>query len=120
MSWPLVAFGDPRTNTAPQKPGHWWYCSWLKKVDGKVPSFLSKFYLETGIQKRDPVCIVLPGGGHWIIDQKSSNGQGWKVEGEEGKWTVTPSIATDNYHGHLTNGVLTDDTEGRKYEDDEE
>jgi hypothetical protein len=65
--------------------------------------------------------MALPGHGEWTIDGPSSNGQGWTRSGEPPKLTVTPSILSHGsstrkgYHGFLTDGVLTDDLEGRNY-----
>lgn len=42
---------------------------------------------------------------------------GWTVEGRAPFITVKPSILyTDNYHGYLRNGVITDDIDGRKFD----
>lgn len=117
MPWALVAFGDPRVNKETPKPGHWWYCTWLKMVAGRPPEFLSSNYVKNDMKHRDPVCIVLPGGDHWIIDQKAFNGGGWVITGGEGKWTASPSIMTEAYHGYLKDGILTNDTDGRTYEE---
>lgn len=63
----------------------------------------------------------LPGGGEWTIDGPSSNGPGWTRTGEPPKITARPSILSygsakrKGYHGWLTDGVLSDDLEGRTY-----
>lgn len=101
------------------KAGDWWYCPWYLDLDKfkreNHASFLSEHYLRDWNGLRDPVCIRLPGGDDWCIDQKSSNGSGWTVTGEEGLWTANPSILVPNYHGFLRDGVLSDDTDGRTY-----
>ena len=60
--------------------------------------------------------MALPGHGEWTIDGPASNGSGWTRTGEPPKITARPSIASKNYHGWLTDGVLSDDLEGRTYE----
>lgn len=72
--------------------------------------------------------VMLPNGGVHNIHAKFRDGSGWNVTGEAPNFTVTPSIRcfesrhSDGYlyrkewHGYLTNGVLTDDLEGRKYD----
>lgn len=51
------------------------------------------------------------------LDQNSTDGtSGWTVSGEAPNLTVTPSInAAGEYHGFITNGVIGDDLEGRKF-----
>lgn len=51
-----------------------------------------------------------PGGGldYWLVDGPSSSGGRWTRTGKVPKVTVTPSILTPTYHGHLQGGVLTD------------
>jgi hypothetical protein len=44
---------------------------------------------------------------------------GWRVTGVPPRLTVTPSINCHGvYHGYLTDGVITDECEGRKYTED--
>lgn len=65
--------------------------------------------------------MCLPGNGEWTIDGPSSNGQGWQRTGEPPNITVRPSILSHGsatrkeYHGWVTDGVLSDDLEGRTY-----
>jgi len=64
----------------------------------------------------------LPGGGEWAIDAPAQNGPGWERSGEPPKITARPSILSHpsgsvrGYHGWLTDGVLSDDLEGRTYD----
>ncbi len=106
--------------------GQWWYCPWLLMDDGSAPHYLSQSYNKNWLGKRPPVTLMLPGGREWCIDQKSDNGPGWVVTGEEGLWTATPSISVPGfahegktvclpYHGWLKEGVLSDDISGQKY-----
>jgi hypothetical protein len=63
----------------------------------------------------------LPGNGEWTIDGPSSSGGGWTRTGEPPNLTARPSIlshgsgARQGYHGWLTDGILSDDLEGRTY-----
>lgn len=71
--------------------------------------------------------VKLPNGGVHNIHGKSSDGTYWDVTGEAPNFTVSPSIdyrgagndapvwAMKGWHGYLTNGVLTDDYDGRTY-----
>lgn len=61
--------------------------------------------------------VRLPDGSEWQIDTPATNGAPWRREGEPPDVTVSPSIDTGDYHGYLIEGVLTDDLEGRSYED---
>lgn len=59
--------------------------------------------------------VVLPSGEHWAMDTPATGGGHWTRTGTPPLLTVTPSIAASRYHGFLTNGILTDDLEGRTY-----
>ena len=92
------------------EPGMLWDASWY--LDFHPP--------WAGPDGRSLV-MRLPGGGEWAIDGPSSNGPGWSRTGEPPKITARPSILSHasgtikGYHGWLTDGVLTDDLEGRQY-----
>lgn len=76
---------------------------------------LSPEFLASG---RDyAIVLILPPCWPWIVDQLASDSNGgWTVTGEFPNITVTPSInATNVYHGWITNGVISDDLEGRNY-----
>jgi hypothetical protein len=80
---------------------------------------LSGFYFERNKQRR-PLIVMLPGRTLFCIDSKtwkdSVYTSGWEVTGEAPNMSVKPSInAHGVYHGYLTNGVLSDDVEGRIY-----
>lgn len=67
---------------------------------------------------RDYVIVVrLPCGSEWTVDFKFYEKQdGWVVTGELPAITARPSVDQHNrYHGWLTDGVLSDDLEGRRY-----
>lgn len=104
------------------EPGMAWYCPWLYDPAAPEPGlkserekwgYLSRFYWADWSDKRPPICVVCPNGQHWLIDSKSSNGDGWKITGEPPLITASPSILVPGYHGFLQNGVFTADCEGR-------
>lgn len=56
------------------------------------------------------ICVRTP-GGDWMVDGPSrqadgSRGAGWTRVGVPPNISVSPSIIANDYHGHLTNGVL--------------
>lgn len=108
------------TESGNQEPGCMWYVPWFfdpAKDYIKVleQSRFSIYYKQNHAMNRPPICVKCPDGRDWMIDMKSSNGEGWKVTGEPPFITCSPSIDTGTYHGFLQNGVFTDDLEGRKY-----
>lgn len=125
----LVAKGIYRNDRSFWVPGMGYLADWYydpsgeREANGKhcivteakrgESSFLSRFYWEDWADKRPPIIIICPNGREWCIDQKSSNGEGWKVTGEWPNITCTPSIVVPGYHGFLQNGQFTDDLEGR-------
>jgi hypothetical protein len=79
-------------------------------------NLLSEHYLRDWAGKRPPIIIWLPGNGWWNVDMKSSGGgAGWQVTGTPPLLTARPSILTEDYHGWLTDGVLSDDLDGRGF-----
>jgi len=84
------------------EPGMMWHAEWL---------------LDCGWVGSDGRSLVvrLPDGGEWAIDAPSSTDGHWTRIGEAPLITAHPSIASRKYHGWLTNGVLSDDIEGRTY-----
>lgn len=97
-----------------RKPGDMWYEPGVR--DSKRG--LSDWYLQHN-SHREPLMVCLPSndGQHdfWMVDAKSDNGEGWQVSGEAPNITTAPSIKTEQYHGFLRDGILTDDIEGRTY-----
>jgi hypothetical protein len=103
----------------------------------KIPNTrLSRHYLDNTAKLRPPLYIILPryytdeegttllhGGQSFCIDQAptAQPEQGWHVEcpwplvdGAFVPLTLTPSInCVGSYHGFVTNGVISDDVEGR-------
>lgn len=135
MSWPLREIPFPRDPLPRPEPGDCWRIP-LDTVlpdweDGEpIPGittyedewqwFLSPEFRASG---RDYVIVVrLPDGTDWVIDHASSRSlqdqrpQGWTVSGELPHISTTPSInVIGRYHGWVTDGILTDDCEGRTY-----
>lgn len=80
---------------------------------------LSASYLSQ-TPNRKPLWVMTP-GGCWCVDEKPFSGGkyqdgGWTVTGEAPNITARPSINfPGNYHGWLTNGILSNDLEGRIY-----
>lgn len=118
MSWPLVEVPNPfygpharSWNDLP--PGSYWTIP--ADAEGYFVRPLSPEFHASG---RDYVIfITLPGGAEWCPDMVSSeSGQGWTVTGDLPNITVRPSVdQIGRYHGWLTDGVLSDDLEGRTY-----
>lgn len=81
------------------------------------------WYVDVGWHGADGRSFVmrLPGNGEWAIDAVSTSGGRWTRTGEPPAITVRPSILSrgsatrKEYHGFLTDGVLSDDLEGRTY-----
>lgn len=83
--------------------GSMWIAQWVPKNDA-----------WTGL---DGLCLMLmlPDGTEWMIDGPARNGGRWTRTGSPPRITARPSIASPGYHGWLTDGVLSDDLEGRSY-----
>lgn len=102
-------------------PGHrsslWWFYAMSK------PTRLSDFYKQHNSHRR-PVLIWLPNRILFCIDSgRTSAGiysrEGWTVSGTPPLITITPSLNLEHqYHGNITNGVMTDDCEGRRYDEE--
>ena len=86
---------------------------WLPKDE--CTEILSSYYMNDHYGKRNPIMVMLPSREEWCVDQKSSNSEGWQVTGEPPYITCHPSINANNYHGFLTNGEFSEDTEDRTY-----
>lgn len=76
----------------------------------------STHYTVDHAGKRPMLAVVLPDGNIWSMDAKAPNGSGWTVSGEPPNLTARPSVDSGTYHGWLTDGVFSDDLEGRTYE----
>lgn len=80
---------------------------------GEHNYYLSRHYWMDWSDKRPPICVIGPDGGEWVVDAKSSNGDGWKVTGEPPLLTCRPSIRLSHYHGYLTDGEFGPDVDKR-------
>ena len=83
--------------------------------------WLSDYYRQNN-SHRQPLFVVLPGRHLFLVDGKCfKDGEkygGWTVTGEAPLITVHPSINIGGmYHGWLQNGVLSEDCEGRTYDE---
>lgn len=76
-------------------------------------NYLSRHYWLQWSDKRPPICVRCPNGLDWLVDSKSTNGEGWEVTGDAPIITCTPSILVPGYHGYLREGHFTDDIDGR-------
>lgn len=124
MSWPLVEVPNPFYGPDARpwndlEPGSYWTIP-LKDLKDKEKMWLAVRPLspEFYASGRDFVTwMILPGGAEWSPDLLSSeSSQGWTTTGELPNITVHPSVhQIGRYHGFVTDGVLTDDLEGRTY-----
>ncbi len=77
--------------------------------------------LDDGYQlyKNDPsLCVVIPGKSIWNMHHKGTDGGHWKIVGDAPNITATPSINFAGlYHGWVRDGVVTDDCDGRKFDE---
>lgn len=111
-------------------PGSMWLCPWyhdpaspdapdkraraLEAIKAGKKTYLSRYYWEDWADKRPPICVICPDGSHWVVDARSSNGEGWKVTGSAPLITCDPSILVPNYHGYLRDGKFTEDLDAKK------
>lgn len=101
-------------------PGMMWLAPWYwdpaKGDENRMRrggAHLSPHYWRDHAGTRPPIVVCCPNGREWMVDAKSTNGDGWKVTGEPPTITCAPSIAVPGYHGFLRDGVFTEDVEGR-------
>jgi hypothetical protein len=128
MPWPIRLY--PTRELARARNGvvpvgaMWWldpkttvdqWCEWY------APAVAHR-YLREHRRVRRPLFVKLPDGSEFCLDLCSSpeiaagGGEGWSVSGEPPKVTVTPSInIVGRYHGWITDGVITDDVDGRTF-----
>jgi hypothetical protein len=114
MGWPLRRV-EWKTPYSDLQPGDWWTRPLADVVDDDD---LSPELRASG--RRETFWIRLPGNcGSWCPDLNEAGGtSAWTLTlADDGSpLTATPSInAVGCYHGWLTNGVLTDDCEGRTF-----
>lgn len=116
-------------------PGVMWSAPWLhdphdpqdkirreqalrRIATGQACFMLSRFYWLDHSRHRSPLVVICPNGREWCVDQKSSNGEGWRVTGNAPTIEVSPSIDVPGYHGWLGTsgmapGVFSDDLNKR-------
>lgn len=130
MAWPLKYLGEltPDYDQDLWQPGDlfsvdiekWWTEDRYLHYPAQYLKQLSDYYRENNAH-RLPLFVVLPTFWPFLIDGKCHSTErgyygGWTVTGEPTNLTVHPSINIGgSYHGYITNGVLTDDCEGRTY-----
>lgn len=82
--------------------------------------WISDFYRQNHAGKRPVYMVMLP-CGEFCIDSTFYNPEkgyhgGWHTSGEAPNFEVSPSInIVKSYHGHVQNGVVTADCEGRTF-----
>ena len=98
-----------------------WTIFMSTKDAGQWPTETGEMILVPLRGERDgkPVWGVrLPDGYVFFSDMEStSSGNLWQVSGEPPNVTVRPSInIVGSYHGWITDGVISDDVEGRTFQ----
>ena len=83
-------------------PGAMWRLPWYEDTDWVGPEGHS--YM-----------LRLPDKTDWAMDGPARDGGRWTRTGVAPKLTAMPSIKSPGYHGWLTDGVLSDDIEGKTY-----
>lgn len=135
MTWRLREYPFPFTvgdGIMRRKPGEFWRIplKWKLPLDTEERTygdvwepFFSPEYKLLGLDY--DVVIKLPGGTDFRISHASSESikaghpKGWLIVGELPNITVEPSInVIGYYHGWIRGGELSDDIEGRQYDDD--
>lgn len=120
MAWKLNLINPETDRPLGKQVGDCWY---QPRYDEEVykNNLWSNEYkaYRAGGGTRLPLVIKLPGRDDWCIDFKPANegGNGWHVTGEPPEISCSPSIMTREYHGWVQNGYLTDDTDGRRYDE---
>jgi hypothetical protein len=91
--------------------------SWQIKLHDKKPEVtkIGDAWPYDTTNPNDPgYCIELPGGAFIDMNQIKEK---WTVTGSLPNITVVPSInCIGRYHGFITDGIISDDCEGRKFQ----
>lgn len=99
------------------EPGMMWLMPWMASPsrydatrERHPDAYLSVHYYRDWATLRAPICVATPGtnAAQWIVDARSSNGDGWVVTGDAPLLSCSPSIVVPGYHGFLVNGVFSD------------
>lgn len=124
MSWRIVYHEQRPENV---KVGDMWPAPWLLYDREPSTFFFSDDFIariKSGECVRSPLIVRLPGNADFCVDGPPfQDGRrqpgGWTVTGEPHAITVYPSINIRGvYHGWIREGVITDDCEGRRYNDE--
>lgn len=123
MSWPCYIVEEVPQEPPlpdPERPGVR-FTVLFRTPDGELLPFNK---LKVGAIYRDArtgIRVKLPGysgQNRWDMEAFGGDGDTWNVSGEIPNVTATPSInCVGVYHGWVTNGVVTDDCDGRKFDD---
>lgn len=120
MSWEITYHAEEPENP---KVGDMW-----PAPDWAMSNIISENYRALK-GARPPLMMLLPSknckeGDRFLVDRKAFGTEaGWKVvingqliPGQKPNITISPSVNCEgSYHGHIKNGVITDDVEGREY-----
>lgn len=117
MSWRL------RLRDAPPQPN---FCEDLEVGDCWFETPISethrRYLLAPEHAARRPLVVRMPGPVHFAvygptIGDRGIGPSGWVVTGEPPAISLTPSVHCPGvYHGYITDGVITDDLDGRTYD----
>jgi hypothetical protein len=121
MSWKITYHDE-----VPEHPrvGDCWPAPWMlagEDFEDYFLRYLSPNYKRDHLGKRPPLVVKLPDGSEFCVDSMAFKdgvpyGDGWKVTGAPPLITVSPSINIPGYyHGWITNGVISDDCERRRF-----
>lgn len=89
-------------------------------LEGWYRQYLSPAYLADRMH-RAPLVVRIPGNHEFCIDDRFRRDgdpapDGWTVTGETTALTLSPSVNIAGiYHGHIQNGFITPDCEGRTF-----
>lgn len=85
--------------------------AWTSHAHGRQPTPGAMFdtFWRPELRKEDglAISVICPDGTEWCIDGPATGGGLWTREGTPPALTVSPSIQTGGYHGHLQSGILT-------------
>ncbi len=96
------------------RPGDMWF------VDDLDEPYMRAAHLAPEHDGKRALVVRLPGPVSFpIYRAPSGGGDAWTVTGTPPAVTLRPSINCHGvYHGYITDGIITDDIEGRRYNDD--
>lgn len=128
MSWRCRIIENPELDEdgfidfSKREIGDMWYLELSpEQLEQRREHFSDQYFQHNSHRK--PLVVKLPGPTYFVVDGKYYNGQqgyhgGWTVSGSPPNITLTPSIhAVGRYHGYINNGEITDDVDGKKYDE---